>query len=798
MSLSPEQHAAVTSPAARTVIQAGAGAGKTRVLVARYLTLVREGLSPDHILTVTYTSKAASEMKRRIVDALREEGFSDEAQVAETGSIQTLHSFCDRILRECALEAGVDPDFELLPETDRKAWQSDALARSLEGASGDPLVQGLVETLAGERHQQYNTPAGNRLNVRLEELVGEVMKRWREAGWEPDTAWRTFGDPERLLHHQALAIAKLEGLTAPPDPPADDLRAWLVATFTDRKWVTQLPKVNDERPAATLLAGLVRLTVAVWQRLEARMDAEQRFDFLRMERRAVRLLETSEAAQARVRRRFRAILVDEAQDLNPVQYRLLNALDAPNELVVGDPQQSIYRFRLAQRDQFIERGGAGELHHLRVNHRSSPGILNFVESVFTAAWHDGYSVMVPPPQEAKEESFPSPVASLETEPVEDPFAIATEEPREFDGVEWWVTGDQGREADVVEGIAQLLAEGVTPGDIAVLARKGKELQGLGKAMANRGIPYRMVKGSEQFFVRLEVRDLANALSALTDPQDDLALLAVLRSPAVGLSLDAIVELGLAAPVGPALTEYTSSVPEDAARLEEFRGWWFDLAAQAGRLAAWEVLQHFVGRSHYLERIARRPYGLPAVANVRKLLELAASEPDASPREFAVRLRSLSQLQHSEPDASPFDAEANLVSLLTIHSAKGLEWPVVVLAGLDQTLRATRAAPSVLFHAESGLLGARLGTDAPSLVHHYLAQREQHLDTEEEQRVLYVALTRPERRLCLPMRPTKGDNFFRGMFHPVLKKPDDAARRGVRVRLVRPPTPPVDGWRDGDS
>ena len=789
MSLSPEQRAAVQSDAPRTIVQAGAGAGKTRVLVARYLELVANlGIPPDAILTITYTHRAAAEMKRRIVDALREAGRSEDAQVAETGPIQTLHSFCDRVLREYALEAGVDPDFELLSKADLPAWRSEAMVTALGHLEHDPLVKDLVNVLAGEATGSREL-GENRLKNRLQNLVEATLEHWRTAGLEPEPIAANYADPEQTLAFVAGVIAAVEQIPAPGPTVGGNLRNWVM---TERKAqgrpASGLTSVEDESISARWLTGLVRLSLAVWAEIETRMDAEQRFDFARMERKAVRLLETSDAARERIRRRFRAVLVDEAQDLNPVQYRLLNALNSPYELVVGDPQQSIFGFRLAQRGQFVRRGVEGERHQLTVNHRSTPGILRAVQHVFQRLWGEDYAVMVPPPP--PEASDTAPTAEIDPD---DPFATPSAH-RDYEGLEWWSGGASQEAARIAEGVRELIQEGNAPGDIAILARYGYVLQDIGTELTRRGLPFRMIRGSEQFYLRLEVRDLANALSALADPTDDLALLALLRSPAVGLSLDAITGLALAAPVGTALADFVSPLAEDAPRLTELREWWGPLAAQADRLAAWEVLGQFLNRSRYLEKLARRAYGVPAVANVRKLLEMATSQPEVGPRAFSESLRMLSRLAHKEEDASPFDADADLVSLLTIHTAKGLEWPIVVLANLGQPYERKRQAnrTEVEFDYATGLLTANISPGVRSFTHEWWREQRQAADAIEEQRVLYVAMTRAQRRLCLVMP----DQANRGMpAHDIqqgIGRKADAAMRISAVRDLTPPTPPADG------
>ena len=144
--LRPIQKEVVEAREPHLVVIAGAGAGKTSVLVQRYLRFVREGIPPSNILSITFTRKAAAEMKKRIVDTLREEGLFEAAREAETGPIQTVHSFCERLLRENAIAAGLDPEFEILAE----AAKAEAREEAIQGAMGDPPDESSVRNLLHE------------------------------------------------------------------------------------------------------------------------------------------------------------------------------------------------------------------------------------------------------------------------------------------------------------------------------------------------------------------------------------------------------------------------------------------------------------------------------------------------------------------------------------------------------------------------------------------------------------------------------------------------------------------------
>ena len=173
--LTSEQKAVVAAEDKSFVVRASAGTGKTTTLVARYLRLVTlDGLRPDQILTVTFTRKAAAEMKRRIVSALVAGGLRDEAQIAETGPIQTIHGFCERVLRECSVDAGLDPDFNILDETEASRRMKGAIQEAIASFVEMPLADELLERLAGKRNYMGNSP-----HSMLEDSIRDVVGRLR-------------------------------------------------------------------------------------------------------------------------------------------------------------------------------------------------------------------------------------------------------------------------------------------------------------------------------------------------------------------------------------------------------------------------------------------------------------------------------------------------------------------------------------------------------------------------------------------------------------------------------------------
>ena len=328
-------------------------------------------------------------------------------------------------------------------------------------------------------------------------------------------------------------------------------------------------------------------------------------------------------------------------------------------------------------------------------------------------------------------------------------------------------------------VRELLEEGVPPRDIAVLVRQASSAQAIKRGLDGEGVPARIAGGSEKFYTRLEVRDLANALRAVADPYDDFALLAALRSPVAGLSLDAVVLLAAdGRDVADRLDPERLPSEEDRRRLAEFLDWFAPLRRVADRLPAGEALSEILAASPFLVNMARREDGEGAIANARKLLALALAEPELGPGEYAERMWETQSLRHKEGDA-PATSNEDAVTLMTIHKAKGLEFPVVVL---PDTLRGFRGpSREVLVDPRLRMVALRPGKSQP-LAHRFLDEELARRDHEEGLRLLYVALTRAERRLCVCVLP------FPSALLDELRAAEEPRRHALPASSSGKPTP----------
>lgn len=729
--LSPtqEQIEAIGAKQSRFTVRASAGSGKTTVLVQRYLRLVtEEGLSPRQILAITFTRKAAAEMKQRIVRELRALERYEDAQAAETGPIQTFHSLCERILRENALAAGCDPAFVVMSPALSVTLIEQAVRWVVATELSDaPAAQRLVAELAGKRMFDATSTVHAKLGRHIRDLLGKL----RGSGRSTMDLRKIYQSPTTVAEHwKVMLAAELPesvgiALYAPPESAtAQIIDALRASGLAKPPWLAKSDYLWS-MDAAEQTCGLVQLTLLAWDWLDDQMTTMQEFDFGYLEDRAVRLLHMRPETVERLREQYKALLIDEAQDVNPVQYGLIDSLGIGAEMMVGDPQQSIYGFRMADRELFIERSSRLDNLRLSRNHRSRPGILRFVDDLYANVWGEDYQAM-----------------SQQAQDSDDPFQ--TLPPPDYAGVEVWP--QEARDTDAtIECITSLVREGVRPGSIAVLTRNNSSMPEIADRLKARGIDTKIIGGAEKFYTRIEVRDIANALEALTSPLAEFQLVALLGSPFVGLSLDSLVLLARESPILASLQSFTPPIEGDQAKIDAFLTWFVPLSAVCDRLPAWEVLSELFRCTDYWSNVASQPNGTQTLANVRKLFMLAAQEPLLRPTQFAERIRQIQELRHKEGDAESIDDDADAVTLMTIHRAKGLEFDTVVLPDTQRGF--THQPTELIVDQRSGTVVTRFDR-RDTTVWKMFRERDMAAERNESLRVLYVGMTRAKERLCI--------------------------------------------------
>lgn len=745
-----EQKLAITRVQDSFSVLAAAGSGKTFVLTERYCSLVKEhGFRPSQILTITFTKKAAAEMKRRIVDRLRSMDLVDEAQEAETGPIQTIHSFCERVLKENSLEAGLDPEFELLDGAESSALLQTCIRKALlVDRAQAPDAFYAIRVLAGEEGYGVTSAYGP-----VEKAVREILNAIRSSGFDRNFFYQRYGSASELIRWQREEMLRHFGDVVRAEvqehPELDFSEAVLLADKLNKlglkreAWVVASPEEVDQS-AAAVTAGLVQLALEAWRLFDEELRMLQKFDFTGLEANAVTLLQQNPRVQARVAKQYPLVMVDEAQDVNPVQFKLLDCLRPQSMMLVGDDRQSIYAFRHADVDQFLARSANNSL-FLTKNHRSQEGILEFVDAIFAPRFGERYRPMAP----------------------QKPLDFEDTSVSQFPGVEMWEFARPSDWVEVVAQIRRLEQLGLSRGKMAVLVRTNREAEKAANSMRALGIGVHVVSGPEKFYTRLEVHDLANTLEALVQPENDYAHLAMLRSPVVGLSLDAIVQIAssrkseaseegfVPKTVRELLPTIELETEGDRVKLQSALDWFIELSEVADRMPAYEILGEVFARSPFLVTLAKRRDFEPRIANARKLLSIAAARPELPTTDFAQMIREIQELRHAEGEAAFEDETGELVTISTLHKAKGLEWDVVILPDADQYK--PKKAQNLAVLATKGLVAYKSGS--PNIWHAFVTKVYKERDQQEIDRVMYVAATRAKKLLALGYHGKAKDGFW---------------------------------------
>ncbi|MCY4663276.1 MAG: UvrD-helicase domain-containing protein [Acidimicrobiaceae bacterium] len=822
-------------------VEAGAGSGKTRALVDRVVALIGSGVAMENIAAITFTEKAAAELRDRIRRRLRsaetrrklgEEQVETALLQLDGAAVGTLHSFAQRILSEHPVEAGLPPSVEVLDDIGSQIefdirWR-EFLDQLLDEPEMGPTLLRLemlrvrlnqIRALAMRLNQNWDRleglahAPGPLPPVDIDDIeeglqVLATIKDRCTAGREDDLFVRIEGVERELVRLDGCTddVARIEILRSAIDAgrgragrqsnwgAGDEGKAnKAAATKALKALAAPRGRQSDEplsiceqildRAAQTALEVLVaRLAAFTLDSAEERR-ASGRLEFHDLLVRARRLLRHDTHGpdvRTALRERYQRLLIDEFQDTDPIQVELAALLacgdpgaggvpwaetdpDPGRLFFVGDPKQSIYRFRGADISTFLEARGwtelreHGRIESLTTNFRSTWPIIDWVNEVFgeMIQWSPG-SQPEYQPLDAVREPVPEgpPVTVLGVEPIQIPGRSYAQElrRREAASVAQAVAGilrdgwlvDDGSPAEPSNRPARL-------GDIAILIPSRTSLSDLEDALEAAAIPYRAEASSLVYNTR-EVRDVLNALQAVADPTDELALVAALRSSLYGCGDDDLAHWRLACrgrfsligaqpescpadhPVAEGIAHLAelhrekrwTNPPALIDRLVRERGA-FETAVAAGRPRdAWRRLRFVIDQA--------RAWADAGGSDLRSYLEWA-------------RLQGADNARVTEAVLPETDDDS--VRILTVHAAKGLEFPIVVLSGMTTRLEQPNRGPTVAFgFGGAPVVKLRGGVESEN----YEAWKpiDEQMDAHERRRLLYVACTRARDHLVVSL------------------------------------------------
>jgi len=788
-----------------TLLEANAGTGKTTTVIGAILW--RLGLDvgvdehnlsiglcpPEHRLTldriaaITFTEKAAYDLKRKLREEIQRRA-SHLLWDIDRAVIGTIHSFCGEVLREHALRFGIDPTFGIMDEREALLEQEDLAKAVVLEALGrdDEGVIGVVGT-RGLQGSDYK-----------DGTVDYVMEVFRDLRWRA-TYWQRWVQGDRLdrkvLKH-------------------------LVPSWTD----------DDEPPIALCesLVGLARELERRWEKWMA--DENMRdFDALILSCRDLLNKQESEPALASIRRRFGLLVIDEFQDTDGAQQDIAFRIaglggdrgTAPQLLMVGDPKQSIYRFRGADVtvwNEVVEAlGKHGRKLSLVHNFRSAPAVVEYVNRACPAAFQETGSAV-----EAVGLRSRVPYVTLEAARPETDLA----------GVEWLSAAGLAADRRTLE--AQMVAarireividetkgdrEGIevidpstgTPRpcgyrDVAILFRSRTPVPFLTEQLDHYGVPYYLA-GDAGLKNRLEVVDILTLLRLLENPLDDLGAFAFLRSPFVGLRDEIIARIRL---------EHSGESLLKAAGSFVRQGEWFvapehslvstverealtnglavvdELRGLPSRIPIHRLVEEAVERTGYRLHLLLMPQPESRLANLERFIGLLEGYRNQTVGTFLEIWDRWEARDLGVPQAPLYSKADNVVTLSTIHAAKGLEWPIVFLVDSHGKL-SDRSTNAFWADRELGPVLCPRQDERGDRTNR-LSARNAAEERAEDARLMYVATTRARDRLIIAGPTTKADGVAKW-----LTAGRDAsvsiAKQPANVRIPDPPPVPLLTWME---
>lgn len=739
-----EQLRVIRSRGALLPVVATPGSGKTRCLTERYVRAVLDdGILPSQILAISFTRASAAEMKQRIAGRFLDLGRSDFAAEVDASPIQTFHSFAESLLRANSINLGISPGFEILDEGMKKSWLRQSVSEVLtyiyrKESPSLERIRGWAHFVPWRRRNEF-------VETHLLKLVDLLFGGDRSIDWY-ETSYSSAEETVR----QWLAAGGDTALAE--DRSSTDLRSAAEERFPsldDAEWKRWIEE-------AEVISFLVRAACAVQRRVTGMMIEQQKLDFGFLEQLAVEATVDNESVREFIRDRFKMLMVDEAQDINVRQHRWVRAMPIADKLLVGDPNQSIYRFRHAKPELFRELIQSEGPLTISTNFRSSENVVRLVNDLFSTIT-GSFGTMRSSDTAAHEGS-----------------------------IEAWIADGADAHFKLVEHFKRANDSGIDYGSMAIICDRWDEGQAFYKVLNAANVPARILEQSETVHGRLEIRDVANALETFLYPHRKAPLIALLRSPYVGLSMDSILLLAQQQDLWASLSNFDWPMQEDAQKAADFLEWHERCRHVIPRLPAWEAISVLFHESNWLETAARLPARDTVLPNLQQLQALACANQDWDLETFISLSEELKLERRIHTVAATHDDLKSSIQILTVHHAKGLEFDLVfvpygkrgtsIYLGewvLEETTGTLAYVPSQNHLAPVGAIVKAMGVEEKS----------------EALRKEYVRLTRARKVLAFEGRSADGKRH--GKVLSSILKP-----KGIGVNFADPSKLVVRGFELG--
>ncbi|MGQ9646273.1 MAG: UvrD-helicase domain-containing protein [Thermodesulfobacteriota bacterium] len=833
------------------IVEAAAGTGKTTVLVTRIINLIKAGEARlEEIVAITFTEKAAAELKVKLRQEMEkaipnESNSGEDQRISEAISdlermqVTTIHSFCGSLLRERPVEAGLDPNFEVADDLTSSLVQDEVWEGWLEKQMdlNDPALRRAV--LIGITPEQMRKISQFVLENRdvlkylpsppppedVEKAIGQFIKSFQKGVSSLEGLKQHCKNPEEDKAAQKIEQLSEQFLKLKSLPPEEkgffifkeisigsskpgNQKNWESKGHLEdvREEIDQLSKTHEQ--VRCIIADSVMTTLAerITDYTKAYEQAKRErnlLDFNDLLMIARNMLKEHPQVRKHFRDRYKFLLVDEFQDTDPLQAEIVFFLSEQEDrkakewkevqvsakrlFLVGDPKQSIYRFRRADIEMYEEaksRMGEGRLLNISQNFRCAPSIVRWVNRIFQdlikppedGQYQPGY---VPLHFGRKKATVPSEHGIVLLYPPKNKNLVI----ERTDDCRLWES------RCIASFIQKLVAEErwqvwddseqsfrpIMFRDIAILMRTYTPLNSLEEALRSYEVDYRVV-GGKYFYKRQEVQQLLAVLQAIDNPSDKMALVAALRSPFFGVSDEELFMFH----AGGGNLNYLQEAQRTS--LEQPFNLLRELHGMRNQASVAALLKKLYEATRGLVLFLLKPQGEQRVANLMKIGDVARALEERGMLSFRGFVHWLSEREEEEVEEEEpptLERGDNFVRLLTIYRAKGLEFPMVILADLAHK---GGKREDFIIDRNGERIAIKVGDKKNRFwTRNYeeMSEWEKKRGEAEERRVLYVGMTRARDFLVLPVywvKEKKGEKevpkeSYLGYVHPYLTVPD---------------------------
>ena len=862
----PEQKSAIDIRDSKTLVAAGAGSGKTAVLVERIIRkVINDGVDIDRMLIVTFTNAAASEMKERIRKRLYEEVNSNHSLQKQIlylnrSSIMTIDAFCKKAIKDYFYKLDIDPNFKIVDNTEGELLRLEAIDEVLEELyeSNDPEIIDVMDAYSNnksdddlinlilsihrfiqscpnplewldEKCNMYDvhdsdfskTIWGKKILHYARELIEEIAEELRALEFElledPINAknylatvqddifkldairknkitWDDYYNEFKYIEFGSLKQAPKmdEELKEQVKATRKKMKSLVAEYLRDKVFISSSDEIlNDLKQAFAHATGIKKIIYLFDERFKKKKSDKNLLDFSDIEHLCLQLFEKNEDVLNDFKNKYDEILIDEYQDSNLIQETILNKIAKGNVFMVGDVKQSIYKFRQARPELFLEKyntyskytaddGTHPEASENKIllfkNFRSNENIIDQVNFIFKSIMHADTAEIEY--DEVEYLKYGATYYEYDGEPAE-LHLIEKKNDTSADGTddkEYSSNADIILEDDIEEKLqleARVVAKRIEElvghfevfdkdtkqkrkarySDIVILLRatKGKS-EVFSEELANRNIPvYADIKSG--YFDNTEVQIFLSLLKIIDNPYQDIPLLAVLKSPIANFDVNELTKIRLydkKAPFFDAMLIAATQGDEKVKSFIEHLNIW---RQKSRYMIIDEFISYLYDDTNYYYYVSLLPNGDARQNNLKVLLKKATDFNKSSFKGLYNFLTFIDNVKISSGDMdapSQISENDDVVRIMSIHKSKGLEFPIVFVSGTSSKFNDMDLRKPIITHQDLGfgfdIVDPKLRITYESVPKLALSLQNQQEMIAEEMRILYVAMTRAKEKL----------------------------------------------------